>query len=241
MPGLAYRVLASRGDAGLSAPALPWFLDRPTALLGQAFTPLVLFIAGTSAVGTYGASLSSLSYASLPLGLIVLKSLLMPAVAWALSSLLELEAHAGTPQARTAHAYAASIRAMLCYAMLCYAVPQEREFCFVYGTLPMAGAGLAIARAHRLAAPQMALMETTLALGKPSAFLLLFLSAAIIQIDDIERLTQLVANFSLAMHSLSALATAATVAAAAGLQTWRSHPPLCRIAVLAALQVRSPY
>ncbi|KAL1518579.1 hypothetical protein AB1Y20_002867 [Prymnesium parvum] len=74
--GLAYNVAlyAVRGEFGRP---LPWFLDRTTALLGRAFTPLVLFLAGAASVGSF-AGLSSIHAASLPALLVGLQSLLLP-------------------------------------------------------------------------------------------------------------------------------------------------------------------
>lgn len=62
-------------------PELPWYIASVVGMAEQAFTPLVLFIAGLGTRGSIG-SLMSLHSAILPASLVMLKSLLLPVVAY---------------------------------------------------------------------------------------------------------------------------------------------------------------
>lgn len=61
-----------------------FFIDQPTKLLGQAFTPLVLFLAGMSTVGSFS-GLTSLKMVAFPLSLVALKSLVLPILIYSLT------------------------------------------------------------------------------------------------------------------------------------------------------------
>lgn len=68
-----------------------WFVFDTTSLVGGAFTPLVLFLAGASLVGSLG-SLTEVTSLALPLGLVALKSMLLPALTSALAEPLHADA-----------------------------------------------------------------------------------------------------------------------------------------------------
>ena len=81
--GLAYNALL----AGLRGATLPFFLLNLCTLLGGAFGPIVLFLAGASNVGSF-AALAQLDSALLPLLTVLLKSILLPALVMCGVSLL---------------------------------------------------------------------------------------------------------------------------------------------------------
>ena len=78
--GLAYNLAAAAANGGFGAVELPWYLDQPLRLLGRAFTPLVLFLAGSASVGSF-TQLASLRAAALPALWVGLQSFLLPFLA----------------------------------------------------------------------------------------------------------------------------------------------------------------
>lgn len=79
MQSLALAVLYNAIFGRLRGTELPFFLDDIATLLAGAFAPGVFFLAGTSSVGAF-AQLGSLDSAWLPLALVSLKSLILPAI-----------------------------------------------------------------------------------------------------------------------------------------------------------------
>ncbi|KAL1500580.1 hypothetical protein AB1Y20_013235 [Prymnesium parvum] len=75
---LSQRIIGSTVDG---RPQLPWYISVVVSMAGQAFTPLVLFIAGLGTRGSIG-SLGSLRGVILPTALVVFKSLILPVVAY---------------------------------------------------------------------------------------------------------------------------------------------------------------
>lgn len=78
--GTAYNRISAGGE-------LPWCVSSVTGMAGQAFTPLVLFIAGLGTRGSLG-SLTSLQHVVMPVTLVVLKSIILPIVAYFCVALL---------------------------------------------------------------------------------------------------------------------------------------------------------
>lgn len=83
--GLTWNVCASGGT--LRGAPLPFFLENLTTLLGQAFGPIVLFMAGTATVGSFS-QLGELDSAIMPIATVLLKSFLLPTVVLCVVSLL---------------------------------------------------------------------------------------------------------------------------------------------------------
>ena len=79
MQALALAVLYNALFGRFRGAGLPFFLDDIATLLAGAFAPGVFFLAGTSSVGAF-AQLGSLDSAWLPLALVSLKSLILPAI-----------------------------------------------------------------------------------------------------------------------------------------------------------------
>lgn len=77
--GALYRSLLP-WESDTPSPSLHWLLESTTEMLGRAFTPLVLFLAGTSSVSAF-ASLRKLEQAGLPAALAATKLLLTPIIA----------------------------------------------------------------------------------------------------------------------------------------------------------------
>ena len=73
--GLVYNVLFG----GMRGATLPFYIDNLARLLGQAFGPIVLFMAGASNVGAFS-QLSELQSAIMPIATVMLKSFLLPAI-----------------------------------------------------------------------------------------------------------------------------------------------------------------
>ena len=73
--GLVYNILFG----GMRGAVLPFYIDNLARLLGQAFGPIVLFMAGASNVGAFS-QLSELQSAIMPIATVMLKSFLLPAI-----------------------------------------------------------------------------------------------------------------------------------------------------------------
>lgn len=85
--GLAYNIFVALVTWGGFGQPLPWFLDMPCVLLGRAFSPLVLVLAGAATAGS-SAMLGSISGISLPAALVCLQSIAMPFLARFLTTAL---------------------------------------------------------------------------------------------------------------------------------------------------------
>ena len=80
--GLAYNA----AFGGLKGASLPFFLDDLCVLLGSAFGPMVLYMAGAANVGSFE-KLAALNSALMPLLTVLLKSILLPTIVMSLLSL----------------------------------------------------------------------------------------------------------------------------------------------------------
>ncbi|KAK7248044.1 hypothetical protein SO694_00087044 [Aureococcus anophagefferens] len=175
---------AARGRP--APPALPTILDDFVAVLGAAFTPCVLFVAGASIVDSYAFAFgggaratesddgaSALRRVASPLALVIIKIVALPLAARFI-----------------VEALGASVAA--------------QDYVFLYGVLPTANAVLAIVRGVGVDGPAEQLVATALLLCKPLSFVALFGCAALVSArDDVQDVLATAAS-TLAVFSVGA-------------------------------------